>query len=152
MLQLLNDPSIPLDEAVSTYHKTPRLNAPLTAPQTTAIYSIEMSLALGAMTRAERRGATATYHPMSFNQLRALVPNFNWDSYFSASFVLLFLILILMIFIVMLNISMGNIATVNVAVPSFFGNLSTILTSVSLSSPTVQNDALTSAARLRART
>lgn len=48
-----------------------------------AVYQLEMDLAYGALTRAERRGALVTYHPMPLASLRTMVPNFNWDSYFS---------------------------------------------------------------------
>jgi putative endopeptidase len=96
MLVLLNDPSIPLDEASN------------------AIYQLEMDLANGALTRAERRGALVTYHPMPLTSLRDLVPNFNWDNYFSG-----------------LGVSTSNLDVINVAVPAFFGNVSKVLTTTS---------------------
>lgn len=88
-----------------------------------------MDLANGALTRAERRGALVTYHPMPLTSLRDLVPNFNWDNYFSTC-LLTYNPGANEPYVGGLGVSTSNLDVINVAVPAFFGNVSKVLTTV----------------------
>ncbi len=46
------------------------------------VMAIETRLAKASMTRFERRDPDKTYNKMSLEELKALMPNFNWDAFF----------------------------------------------------------------------
>ena len=74
---------------------------------------IETQLAQASKTRVERRDPQANYHKMGPAELRALTPDFSWDTYFR-------------------NIGFADIRDVNVGQPEFFQALDKQLTSVPL--------------------
>lgn len=47
------------------------------------IFDIETRLAKASMSRTEMREAEATYHLMTLNEVKALMPDFNFDSFFT---------------------------------------------------------------------
>ncbi len=83
------------------------------ADEAKTVMSIETKLAEASMTRVERRDPDKTYHKMEAAQLRALMPNFFWDGYFS-------------------DLGFPNIAEVNIAQPGFFEAVNGLLKSVPL--------------------
>src|SRR5260370_16109861 len=71
------------------------------AAEARTVLTIETQLAQNSKTRVERRDPEANYHKMDPAGLRALTPDFSWDSYFR-------------------NIGFPNIHEVNVGQPEFF--------------------------------
>jgi putative endopeptidase len=55
------------------------------APRAAAIYDLETKIAQLHWTRAENRDEDKTYNPMTVSDLKKLVPDFPWDSYFAAA-------------------------------------------------------------------
>jgi putative endopeptidase len=77
-----------------------------------AVMSIETKLAESSMKREDLRVPEARYHKMKVADLKALAPDFGWDSYFKAIGV--------------------NLADLNVGMPDFFKAESILLTTPSL--------------------
>jgi putative endopeptidase len=65
------------------------------------VLAIETQMAMASKTRVERRDPEANYHKMDPAGLRALTPDFSWDTYFR-------------------NVGFPNIHAVNVGQPEFF--------------------------------
>src|SRR5437660_178705 len=84
------------------------------AAEARTILSIETQMAQNSKTRVERRDPEANYHKMDPAGLRALTPDFSWDSYFR-------------------NVGFPNIHAVNVGQPEFFQVLDKELKSVPIS-------------------
>jgi putative endopeptidase len=80
-------------------------SAAATGAQT--VMSIETALATSSLTRVQRRDPNAIYHKMSLAQLQSIAPNFDWQTYFSASSVMP--------------------SDINVAEPAFFQAFSSLL-------------------------
>merc|ERR1712130_513436 len=51
------------------------------------IFDFEMNLALRMSPASDRRNSTAMYNPMTIAELKALMPNMDWDKYLAAAFV-----------------------------------------------------------------
>jgi len=49
-----------------------------------AIVGLETSLAKASMNNVQRRDPNAVYHKLPLDSLRAMMPNFDWNAYFSA--------------------------------------------------------------------
>ncbi|SOD03387.1 endothelin-converting enzyme Metallo peptidase. MEROPS family M13 [bacterium JGI 053] len=78
------------------------------------VMAIETELAKASLTRVARREPSATDHPMSLAELRALTPNVDWDRYFQ-------------------GIGLARPGTqLNVAEPAFMRRVSELLGSVPL--------------------
>ncbi len=54
------------------------------AAEAKAVMTVETALAQGSMARVDLRDPAKRYHIMTLQQLDALTPNYNWQSYFSA--------------------------------------------------------------------
>ena len=78
------------------------------------VMAIETELAKASLTRVARREPSATDHPMSLAELRALTPNLDWDRYFQG-----------------IGLARPG-AQVNVAEPAFMRRVSDLLGSVPL--------------------
>ena len=78
------------------------------------VLTIETQLAQNSKTRVERRDPESNYHKMDPAGLRALTPDFSWDTYFR-------------------NVGFANIHEVNVGQPEFFKALDKELKSVPIS-------------------
>jgi len=78
------------------------------------VMSIETKLAEASMTRVEQRNPDNIYHKMTVAQLKTLMPNFDWPTYFR-------------------NVGSPGIAELNVGQPDFFKALNNQLTATSLS-------------------
>ena len=78
------------------------------------VLTIETQLAQNSKTRVERRDPESNYHKMDPGGLRALTPDFSWDTYFR-------------------NVGFANIHEVNVGQPEFFKALDKELKSVPIS-------------------
>jgi putative endopeptidase len=78
------------------------------------VLTIETQLAQNSKTRVERRDPESNYHKMDPAGLRALTPDFSWDTYFR-------------------NVGFVNIHEVNVGQPEFFKALDKELKSVPIS-------------------
>jgi len=78
------------------------------------VLAIETHMAQASKTRVERRDPEANYHKMDLAGLRALTPDFSWDTYFR-------------------NLGFPNIHAVNVGQPEFFQALDKELKSVPIS-------------------
>ena len=78
------------------------------------VLTIETQLAQNSKTRVERRDPESNYHKMDPAGLRALTPDFSWDTYFR-------------------NVGFANIHEVNVGQPEFFKALDKQLKSVPIS-------------------
>jgi putative endopeptidase len=78
------------------------------------VLAIETKMAENSKTRVERRDPEANYHKMDPAGLRALTPDFSWDTYFR-------------------NVGFPNIHEVNVGQPEFFKALDKELKSVPIS-------------------
>jgi len=78
------------------------------------VLAIETQMAKASKTRVERRDPEANYHKMDPAQLRALTPDFSWETYFR-------------------NVGFPNIHSVNVGQPEFFQALDKQLKSVPIS-------------------
>ncbi len=86
------------------------------APEAAAtILDIDTRIAAGHWERAETRDVQKTYNLMTYDELVALCPNFDWDAYVRN-----------------LGGSRETIAEVVVRQPSFFAHLSTVLEEVSI--------------------
>src|SRR5260370_19058695 len=81
------------------------------AAEARTVQTIETQLAQNSKTRVERRDPEANYHKMDPAGLRALTPDFSWDTYFR-------------------NIGFPSIHEVNVGQPEFFKALDKELKSV----------------------
>jgi putative endopeptidase len=81
------------------------------AAEARTVLAIETQMAQASKTRVERRDPEANYHKMDPAQLRALTPDFSWETYFR-------------------NIGFPNIYQVNVGQPEFFQALDKQLKSV----------------------
>jgi putative endopeptidase len=77
------------------------------------VMRIETALAKASLTRVERRDPYKIKHIMKVADLKTLTPDFDWNSYFSAS-------------------QAPSFATLNVDAPNFFRELNSQLTSTSL--------------------
>src|SRR5260370_296205 len=84
------------------------------AAEARTVLTIETQLAQNSKTRVERRDPEANYHKMARAGLRALTPDFSWDTYFR-------------------NIGFPSIHEVNVGQPEFFKALDKELKSVPIS-------------------
>jgi putative endopeptidase len=60
-------------------------SATQSAAEADTVLRIEAGLARAAMTATERRDPEATYHKLSFDQLKTLTPNFTWQRYFAGT-------------------------------------------------------------------
>ncbi len=78
------------------------------------VLAIETQMAMASKTRVERRDPEANYHKMDPAGLRALTPDFSWDTYFR-------------------NVGFPNIHAVNVGQPEFFQALDKQLKTVPIS-------------------
>jgi len=81
------------------------------AAEARTILNIETQMAQASKTRVERRDPEANYHKMDPAQMRALTPDFSWETYFR-------------------NIGFPSIHQVNVGQPEFFQALDKQLKSV----------------------
>ncbi len=52
------------------------------AAEAKIVMALETKLAQASMTRVERREPDKIYHPLALADVKALMPNFSWDSYF----------------------------------------------------------------------
>ena len=84
------------------------------AADANTILDLEAKLAEASLTNVERRDPDKTYHKMSRTELRALTPNWSWDTYFQ-------------------QIGYTNIDTVDVSAPKFFETMSRELKEVPIS-------------------
>jgi putative endopeptidase len=50
-----------------------------------AVYDVEQKMAQVEWAREDSRDEDKTYNPMSYSELKALAPQFSWDSYFKAA-------------------------------------------------------------------
>ena len=82
----------------------------LAASEARTVMAVETPMATASKTRVERRDPQANYHKLDLVQLRALMPDFSWDSYFR-------------------EIGYPGINTVNVGQPEFFQSLDKLMTS-----------------------
>jgi putative endopeptidase len=57
-------------------------SAPTAAAEANTVLGIETSLAAASMKNTDLRDPQKTYHRMNMAELRALTPDFNWESYF----------------------------------------------------------------------
>jgi len=57
-------------------------SAPTAAAEANTVLGIETSLAAASMKNTDLRDPQKTYHHMNMAELRALTPDFNWESYF----------------------------------------------------------------------
>jgi len=78
------------------------------------VLAIETQMAMASKTRVERRDPESNYHKMDPAGLRALTPDFSWETYFR-------------------NIGFPNIHSVNVGQPEFLKALNRELNSVPIS-------------------
>src|SRR5437879_9737778 len=78
------------------------------------VLAIETQMAQASKTRVERRDPQANYHKMDPAQLRALTPDFSWETYFR-------------------SVGFPNIHAVNVGQPEFFQALDKQLKSMPIS-------------------
>lgn len=78
------------------------------------VMSVETKLAEASMTRVQRRNPENVYHKMSITQLKALAPDFGWDSYFK-------------------NVGVANLGDLNVGQPDFIKELNRQLTATAIS-------------------
>jgi len=85
----------------------------LAATEARTVMDIETKLAEASKTRVERRDPESNYHKMGPAELRALTPDFSWDTYFH-------------------NVGFPDIREVNVGQPEFFQALDKQLASVPL--------------------
>jgi len=84
------------------------------AAEARAVMAIETQMAQASKTRVERRDPEANYHKMDPAGLRALTPEFSWETYFR-------------------EVGFPNIHAVNVGQPEFFQALDKELKSVPIS-------------------
>ena len=84
------------------------------AAEARAVMAIETQMAQASKTRVERRDPEANYHKMDPAGLRALTPDFSWETYFR-------------------EVGFPNIHAVNVGQPEFFQALDKELKSVPIS-------------------
>ena len=73
----------------------------LAATEAQTIMRIETALAIGSMTRVERRDPKALDHKMTSDELQKLSPDFQWPAYFS-------------------SVGLPSLSSLNVASPNFF--------------------------------
>jgi putative endopeptidase len=73
----------------------------LAATEAQTIMRIETALAIGSMTRVERRDPKALDHKMTSDELQKLSPDFQWQAYFS-------------------SVGLPSLSSLNVASPNFF--------------------------------
>jgi endothelin-converting enzyme/putative endopeptidase len=72
------------------------------------VMRIETALAKGSLDVVARRDPTKLYHKMTVQELKALSPNFDWDTYLQ-------------------GVNLPSVQSLNVAVPEFFTNLEGVL-------------------------
>jgi putative endopeptidase len=84
------------------------------ASEAGAIVELETQLAESSLTRVERRDPEKTYHKMGRSELRALTPNWSWETYFQ-------------------EIGYTNIDSVDISAPKFFETMSEALKQTPLS-------------------
>jgi len=83
------------------------------AAEASTVIAIETQMARASKTRVERRDPEANYHLMELADLRALTPDFSWDTYFR-------------------DVGFPDIRLVNVGQPEFFQALDKQLTTLPL--------------------
>jgi putative endopeptidase len=71
------------------------------AAEAATVLRIETALAIGQMTRVERRDPPKLYHKMSVGDLQKLAPAFAWNDYFN-------------------KVGVGSLASLNVVTPGYF--------------------------------
>ena len=85
----------------------------LATAESHTVLAMETQMAQASKTRVERRDPESNYHKLGAPQLKALTPDFSWDTYFR-------------------NIGFPDIHDVNVGQPEFFQALDKSLTAVPL--------------------
>jgi len=83
------------------------------AKEAATVLRIETALAMGQMTRVERRDPPKLYHKMSAEELRKLTPSFDWGVYFTKT-------------------GAGALQSLNVVTPDYFRTLNDELAKESL--------------------
>lgn len=81
------------------------------ADEAKTVLSIETKLALGSLTREQRRNPEANYHKMNPAQLSELAQHYDWSLYFR-------------------NLGLGSVEAVNVGQPEFFKVVDSSITAI----------------------